>query len=309
MSARDVMNDARIANGINTVQGLEALMEDYGRLSEENSELREKNAELRDDADGYKGVEQALDLLMQDYRIDLDAGEGTDYWEDQVYSIRVAIVGMRRICDAVARAVGDDGRRYTVDELAEKLKERLMPEGYEWPRLESGEPVRVSDVVADKWNGPGFALEVDAIAFTADEVELRDESRNLSDTYEYGERVKRPQLQDRDGKIIRDGDTVYGQSDGKAWTVTGFNWDNPDYLVHAVGEHGAERDLNPEWLTHERPENVAEGTGKYGKTSQGGDSWERLEKEYGLASDMQVFAAVSVRDLLRRAEKLAGVDE
>lgn len=142
MSAKDVMEEGRIASGVTVAKGLAALVEDHGRL------LRE-NRELRDDADGYKGVEQALDLLVRDFGIEMDETDG-GYWRDQVSSIRKAMDGMRLMCNAVARAVDDDERRrYTVDELADELRKRLMPEGMSWPRFEDGRLVRPGDCYID----------------------------------------------------------------------------------------------------------------------------------------------------------------
>lgn len=65
-----------------------------------------------------------------------------------------------------------------------------------------------------------------------------------------------PCQEDRDGKTIKPWDVVYGESDGKRWTVVGIG--KGDYsVIGKNGEHGKEtyRELKPEWLTHEEPDN------------------------------------------------------
>ena len=113
------------------------------------------------------------------------------------------------------------------------------------PFFEDYEPVNFGDWFVDYM---GNIDCVESISFDPNYFSLN--GRNGSSYYEMGERVKRPVINDKDNKAICIGEIVYGQ-DGKAWEVTGFNY-NSHYSVQ--GKNGdAVRDLKPEWLSHEKP--------------------------------------------------------
>lgn len=171
----------------------------------------------------------------------------------------------RRCCDCYAdmfERIADriDAERalpYGID------AERALPEGVEWPRFEDGELVKIGDEV----EYGGKALEVDAICFDREEwsMALR---RNL-DIYRmsgsYGERVKRPtpKVLGADGAPIKVGDKVYfvGGS-GARYTVKDIGFKPDGAFVDIIDEGRYSATVNPESLTHERP-----------------DSWERLEED------------------------------
>ena len=46
------------------------------------------------------------------------------------------------------------------ENLADALDRRLMPEGYEWPRFEDGEPVRIGDKFIDHQGNEKFARDL-----------------------------------------------------------------------------------------------------------------------------------------------------
>ena len=113
------------------------------------------------------------------------------------------------------------GRFWTADDFEEEISKRLMPAGYEWPRFEDGELVRIGDEI-DFEKGCG---EVNAVKFmrvnrfvihTYDED---DEPIELH--YIPGERVKRPapKVLDADAAEISVGDEVYGTRDMELMTV------------------------------------------------------------------------------------------
>lgn len=129
-----------------------------------------------------------------------------------------------------------------------------------------------------------------------------DELRELAD------RIDREMMElpkDADGETIRIGDVVYGNP-CIAWTVVGlrvskFGWkvemDNMPFLCE------------PDYLSHKKPEPA--------------DSWEKLEedvnlgiddywtdvlgREYTFCTGDKVTAKAS--DIIRRAKKLAGIEE
>lgn len=55
--------------------------------------------------------------------------------------------GSFRSCAAMSDARYEEVQRLNAE--MEAMRPRLMPEGVEWPRYESGEPVRIGDVVSD----------------------------------------------------------------------------------------------------------------------------------------------------------------
>lgn len=72
-----------------------------------------------------------------------------------------------------------------------ELRKRAMPEGCEWPRYESGEPVRIGDAVADEL---GHAHEVESVEIF-DDAEALHWNPSEPDEFVYlvhGARVRRP---------------------------------------------------------------------------------------------------------------------
>ena len=94
------------------------------------------------------------------------------------------------------------------------MRLRLMPDGMEWPRYESGEPVRIGDAIVD---GLGHAHEVSSVEVFDDAEALHWSPSEPEDFVwlVHGERVKRPapKVLDADGVEIRVGDTVCGTRD------------------------------------------------------------------------------------------------
>ena len=79
---------------------------------------------------------------------------------------------IRVMRDAIAETcarLGVEGTGSTVDDaqvIWREISRRLMPEGMEWPRFESGEPVRIGDVVSD--------VEVRSVVFRDGGILLSD---------------------------------------------------------------------------------------------------------------------------------------
>lgn len=139
-------------------------------------------------------------------------------------------------------------------DLAREYEKRLMPEGYEWPRYETGELLRYKD----RYISDGAECEVWHVDFDS-----YGEATILNSDYskcslDKGERVKRPapKVLDADGVEIRVGETVYHVADGRA------------YVVREVREGGAVVEpvdgrprgrCRADYLTHERPVLDADG--------------------------------------------------
>ena len=145
--------------------------------------------------------------------------------------------------------------------ILHEIDRHLMPEGMEWPRFETSEPVKLGDSVEDE---DGDEAEVAYITFHEDHVELG--LFNGAETYpvpiDHGERVKRPapEVLDADGVEIRVGDTVCGTRDIEPMRVV-------DTDSHECGfkRIKCEKDGSGFWfycpdeLTHKLPVIAADG--------------------------------------------------
>lgn len=111
------------------------------------------------------------------------------------------------------------------------MRRRLMPEGMEWPRFETGEPVRIGDEFTD---GLGGTLVCTSVEFLACEEGVRDvlihwdgddPDNAMLVCMASGERVKRtaPKVLDADGVEIRVGEKLYDVETGCKRTVRAVN--------------------------------------------------------------------------------------
>ena len=113
------------------------------------------------------------------------------------------------LCDALDVFVDDAWN----DVMAE-LRKRLMPEGMEWPRDESGEPVQPSDKLLDKdgdwFKAVSFVFTCDWWSVRGYQTEgfgdLNNETRRKLEGMAYGTCVKRPapKVLDAEGTDIRE---------------------------------------------------------------------------------------------------------
>lgn len=203
-----------------------------------------------------------------------------------------------RSCTAIAEAFGIDCKHEKtcrdcitkmMTAIADRIDaERALPEGMEWPRFEDGGLVGIGDEL--EFEGKTM-LVCDATLY-ADGWALWCDREDMSGRLhgKYGERVKRPapKVLDADGAPIKVGDTVYFvDGDARPLTVERIdaNGGEPAVdLVHA-GQILRWHSVNPEKLTHERP-----------------DSW-RL---WGEDLDMAVkVGEVDKVEMMRRAKALS----
>ena len=201
-----------------------------------------------------------------------------------------------------------------LERLEDAINRRLMPEGYEWPRYETGELLRYKD----RYIQDGREREVWHVDFDScgePTILNKDGTRFHPDK---GERVKRPapKVPDADGAEIYKGRIAYGTR-GRKYRVTELCEYEPS-IVHAQaiddGELGDEfiaantglnsYQLDASKLTHERPE-----------------SWQRLEEDandlvYDIGFHLGDYSPSDfnetgdsiqdrVRDLVRRCRALA----
>lgn len=209
--------------------------------------------------------------------------------------------GFSRGCSAMTKMFGIDCKEETcrdcmikmVTAIADRIDaERALPEGMEWPRFEDGGLVRIGDEL--EFEGKTM-LVCDATLY-ADGWALWCDREDMSGRLygKYGERVKRPapKVLDADGVPIKVDDTVYFvDGDARPLTVERIDANGGEPAVDLVyaGQTLRWYSVNPEKLTHERP-----------------DSW-RL---WGDDLDMAVkVGEVDKVEMMRRAKALAKAGE
>ena len=174
---------------------------------------------------------------------------------------------MRDVIAETCARLGVEGTGSTVDDaqvIWREIARRLMPEGYEWPRYESGEPLRYEDrYVYDGREREVWHVDFDS--YGEPTILNKDGTRFNPDK---GERAERPapKVLDAGGVEIRVKETVFDKNTGEELIVTGFE-DGRVWCEHRMTDADAlpVRGMwSPDQLTHERP--VA-------------DTWERLEED------------------------------
>ncbi len=135
-----------------------------------------------------------------------------------------------------------------------ELRKRAMPEGCQWPRHESGEPVWFGDGVSR--NGEDFEVKVIAL--------YCDGSFSLNFwAYSKDERVKRPapKVYDADGVEIREDDRVWNThlDEPHEWIVIDPHEDRDDSQTVLVSIGDRTGHARPSDLTHRAPVLAADG--------------------------------------------------
>lgn len=171
-----------------------------------------------------------------------------------------------RSCTAIAEAFGIDCKHEKtcrdclikmMTAIADRIDaDRALPEGMEWPRFEDGELVRIGDELEYK----GETMRVYLATFYADRWVLWCSREGIDGRLSgsYGERVKRPapKVLDADGVPIKVGDTVYFvEGAGVRYAVKDIGFEPDGAFVDIIDEEGRYSTMvNPEKLTHERPD-------------------------------------------------------
>ena len=141
--------------------------------------------------------------------------------------------------------------------IADRIEaERALPEGVEWPRFEDGGLVRIGDELEFE----GKTMLVCDATFYADGWALWCDLEDMSGRLygKYGERVERPapKVLGADGAPIKVGDTVYFvEGAGVRYAVKDIGFEPDGAFVDIIDEEGRYSTMvNPEKLTHERPD-------------------------------------------------------
>lgn len=203
-----------------------------------------------------------------------------------------------RSCPAIAEAFGIDCKHERtcrdclfkmMTAIADRIDaERALPDGMEWPRFEDGGLVRIGDEVEFE----GKTMRVCEVALYADSWALWCDREDMSGRLygKYGERVKRPasEVLDADGVPVKVCDTVYFvDGDARPLTVERIDANGGEPAVDLVyaGQILRWHSVNPEKLTHERP-----------------DSWRLWGEDLDMAVEV---GEVDKVEMMRRAKALA----
>ena len=210
----------------------------------------------------------------------------------------------RAVCEGIER---EDGGSCVV--LTDRERQILDI----WPKFEDGEYVWFGDVVKFPTCG---AISAEAIEFTAGKVQVKDAEDgdwNTSMCAIHPLKRPAPKVLDADGVEIKVGDTVWWKHEPTEYTVKDVI-EGAVYFSHlgSIGNECVTTTLTHH-LTHTRP-----------------DSWERLEEDaakdecdyFGFSDtectegdgcpacdDSPDCHRAKIRDLVRRAKALAGVEE
>lgn len=166
---------------------------------------------------------------------------------------------LRRRLDAIARLASEND---ALSLECAQMRPRLMPEGFEWPTFESGEPVMLGDSVTEYVAGGEF--EVRSIEFRDGVTYLREGFRTEGIVIvRPGERVKRPapKVLDADGVEIREGDRVWSTQldEPHEWIVIDPHEDRGDSQTVLVSIGDRTGHARPDNLTHRAPVLAADG--------------------------------------------------
>lgn len=204
------------------------------------------------------------------------------------------------LSERVMHELGFDGDTADRDEVESRLLARLMPEGYEWPRFEDGEPVRFGDGFLDHQGNERSVLNIKMWQEGGFEIGT---GQGTYDWHSAGERVRRPapKVLDADGVEIRIGDEVFDIETGKVHHAATI--DPAGKRFRSFEQMSDDTSwLDSMCFTHQRPVLDADGVPTLSRVSEDGtvyldldrlhagddlthakpeptDSWERIEED------------------------------
>ena len=239
------------------------------RLARLQRQIDESHAALRRRREVISKLNRrACDLTREN----AERGETIRKLSDRAAKQSDEIRVMRDVIAETCARLGVEGTGSTVDDaqvIWREIARRLMPDGMEWPRFESGEQVRPVDRLLDKG---GDWFEATSFVFTCDWWsvrgyqtegfgELSDKTRRKLDGMAYGTCVKRPahKVLDADGAEIRVGDTVYDVDTGEKMWVCALPEQGAYQCVKLRLANGMFKTLDPYRLTHRGPILAADG--------------------------------------------------
>ena len=275
----------------------------------ERDQARQELARLR----GEATTMSAYDLLPEEDREALRWVRGHGGLDEVIRDFKDAY---NRRFDLYA-ALGIDLDTGWSDAMAE-LDRRLMPEGMKWPMYESGEPVRIGDVVSD--------VEVRSIVFRDDGILFSDCTSvpGWGTWRSYKEPIKRPapKVLDADRAEIHEWDAMKVldlsvlAADVRPLEAGQTVWDTngDEYVVERIYSGTTEPDFPGHTVACRRPDDIVTHMFEPSQlTHERPDSWERIEEDAGCTATKYnerrgtIFTTKQqvARDLVRRARALA----
>lgn len=189
-------------------------------------------------------------------------------------------------------------------DACEELRNRLIPESYEWPRYEDGDPVKLGDMALI--DGELDMVEQVSLTIQHQPVIVGDGG---SQQLARGERVKRPTVLAADGDPLEVGQTVWRVDTGHEYVVVEPSYGDTVVVRLAKYDDAEGEQYTPDQLTHTKPEQ---------------DSWERIEEDAkkdrcsyfgakyqdcGRCTQLATSCSISKAcDIVRRCKALAGRD-
>ncbi|WP_455136359.1 hypothetical protein [Thermophilibacter sp.] len=215
-----------------------------------------------DERSRWKGHALAHELAWIADKIESEQRERYDELNDENERLRDMLNGV-----SYHLGMGEDVHYYSDDNYDEcqqsvllAIDERLMPEGYEWPRYEDDKPVMLGDTVT-KYVGGG-EIKVRSVEFLENMTYLHERFKtDQIAIVRPGERVKRQQVLAADGEPLEAGQTVW-DTNGDELQVLSIEDDHERHVTcHYEGIDGIKANgwWLPHTLTHQRPVLDADG--------------------------------------------------
>lgn len=210
--------------------------------------------------------ENRLDDIVE--QIERETEEWNDALEDENERLRDMLnqVAWHLGLEESVHYYSDDNYQSCQKAVLAAIDSRLMPEGCEWPRYESGELVNLGDRY-ECWCGKTHVVSSVSVRKGCSVINASDKAHKfiVSDgpLTSHGKRVKRPapKVYDADGVEIREGDRVWSThlDEPHEWIVIDPHEDRGDSQTVLVSIGDRTGHARPENLTHRAPVLAADG--------------------------------------------------
>lgn len=245
-------------------------------LARDLAECDESRIEFRDQRDHAEEMLAQMEKERDYWKLHADC------WADKYKDMRTS----RDCFKERAKRNEDKAKNY------QRQLSKAERYGTIWPRWKDGAPIELPCAFeymgnTERLQGIRFYSNAYVLEFTG--IDHAKESFGI----EYGTRHSRPPLIASDGKPILKGETLYGLSDSKAWTVTGFDRTRP-WSVWAENGGGC-KCLKPEWLAHEKPADGASAEKMAALEAENAELREKLGEAIGHAHEIGKLGDLEAR--------------
>ena len=243
-------------------------------LASDLAECDENRIEFRDQRDHAEEMLAQMEKERDYWKLH------TDCWADKYRDMRTS----RDCFKERAKRNEDKAKNY------QRQLSKAERYGTIWPRYGDGAPMEVGDEAVGHYG----KSEITSVKFHGNDVFIGFKWGGRPDGFTTdAKRVGRPPLVASDGKPILKGETLYGLSDSKAWTVTGFDRTRP-WSVWAENDGGC-KCLKPEWLAHEKPQEGARAEKIAALEAENAELREKLGEAIGHAHEIGKLVDLEAR--------------